>query len=154
HYHPEYEIIYVEKSYGMRFMGNHVGNFSDGDLMFISSNLPHLWKNDPNFYKNNSELQVDVYVIHFMEDALKDGFFDLPEFTKVKKLFLHGTQGLRVPEGQNNQIIGGLIKQTVNATGIDRLTSFIKTLDAFSTLEADEYELLSSPGYTTSLNLT
>src|SRR5690606_39949033 len=42
HYHPEYEIIYVEKSYGIRFMGNHIGPFTDGDLMLISSNLPHV----------------------------------------------------------------------------------------------------------------
>ena len=35
HYHPEFEIIFVEKSYGLRFMGNHVGHFGDGDLMFI-----------------------------------------------------------------------------------------------------------------------
>ena len=35
HYHPEFEIIFIEKSYGLRFMGNHVGRFGDGDLMFI-----------------------------------------------------------------------------------------------------------------------
>lgn len=154
HYHPEYEIIYVEKSYGMRFMGNHIGNFSDGDLMFISSNLPHLWKNDPDFYQKDSDLMVDVYVIHFMENALKEGFFELPEFAKVKKLFHHGTQGLRVLQGKNHQKLVALIKQTVNSNGIDRLASFLQTLDIFSILDPHEYELLSSPGYTTSLNLT
>jgi hypothetical protein len=34
-YHPEFEIIFVEKSNGIRLMGNHAGSFSDGDLMFI-----------------------------------------------------------------------------------------------------------------------
>ena len=32
HYHPEFEIIFVEKSYGIRLMGNHIGNFSNGEL--------------------------------------------------------------------------------------------------------------------------
>ncbi len=154
HYHPEYEIIYVEKSHGVRFMGNHIGNFTDGDLMFISSNLPHVWKNDREYYKGNKDLIVDVYVIHFTEDALKEGFFDLPEFTRVKKLFQLGTQGLLVPFGRQHQKIAQLIKETVNTrTGVDRLISFIKTLDALSTLEPQEYELLSSPGYATTLNL-
>ena len=31
HYHPECEIIFVEKSYSVRLMGNHAENFSDGD---------------------------------------------------------------------------------------------------------------------------
>ncbi len=46
HYHPEFEIIYVERSYDMRLMGNHIGNISDGDMMFIGSNLPLFWRND------------------------------------------------------------------------------------------------------------
>src|SRR5690606_30296069 len=134
HYHPEFEIIFVEKSYGIRLMGSHIGNFSDGDLMFISSNLPHVWKNDREFYKGKKNLTVDVYVIHFNEDSLKEGFFDLPEFVNVRKLFQLGTQGLWVPPGKRHENIANLIKQTVNAKGIDRLIYFIKTLDHFSKL--------------------
>lgn len=151
HYHPEFEIIYVEKSYGIRFMGNHIGNFTDGDLMFISSNLPHVWKNDQEFYKGNKDLSVDVYVIHFNKDALKDGFFDLPEFAQVKKLFLLGEQGFSVRAGKDHQEISALIKQTVTSSGIDRLVSFIRTLEAFA--NAKDYDLLSSPGYITTFNL-
>src|SRR5690606_6284443 len=92
HYHPEHEIIFVEKSYGIRFMGNHIGNFTDGDLMFISSNLPHVSKNDNDFYQGNKTLFVDVYVIHFRDDVLGAGFFDLPECTHIKKLFERGQQ--------------------------------------------------------------
>jgi hypothetical protein len=32
HYHPEYEIIYVAKSYGIRLMGSHIGNFREDAL--------------------------------------------------------------------------------------------------------------------------
>ena len=63
HYHQEYEIIFVEKSYGIRLVGNHIGHFSDGDLMFLSPNLPHVWKFDNDFYQGNQNVSVDVYVI-------------------------------------------------------------------------------------------
>ena len=86
HYHPEFEIIFVEKSYGVRLMGNHIGSFSDGDLVFISPNLPHVWKNDLEFYKDRKDLWVDVYVIPFREDALSNSFFNLSEFSNVRKL--------------------------------------------------------------------
>lgn len=151
HYHPEYEIIYVEKSYGIRFMGNHIGNFTDGDLVFISSNLPHVWKNDQEFYKGNKELMVDVYVIHFNKDSLKEGFFDLPEFTQIKKLFSLGEQGFLLRPGKEQQKIAALIKQTVTSTGPARIVSFIQTLDALA--NAKSYDLLSTPGYTTTFNL-
>lgn len=149
HYHPEFEIIFVEKSYGIRLMGNHIGNFSDGDLMFISSNLPHVWKNDQDFYQDNPELQVDVYVIQFREDALREGFFDLPEFTKVKRLFQLGQQGLLV-KGDDVARISALIKAVYSSTGIERLILFFKTLEALA--ETSDYELLSGIGYANSIN--
>ena len=149
HYHPEYEIIYVEKSYGIRFMGNHIGNFTDGDLLFISSDLPHVWKNDNDFYQNNEELYVDVYVIHFLENALMDGFFDLPELAHIKNLFTLGQQGLLI-KGRDHQRISALVKKVVTATGIDRLLLFLATLDAIA--KTEEYELLSSPGYLNAVN--
>jgi AraC-like DNA-binding protein len=149
HYHPEHEIIFVEKSYGIRFMGNHIGNFTDGDLMFISSNLPHVWKNDNDFYKGNKDLQVDVYVIHFKEDALKEGFFDLMEFPHIKKLFVRGNQGISI-KGKDHDTIATLIKDVFNSNGVDRLILFLKTLDSLA--KAEDYELLSSAGYVNSMN--
>jgi AraC-like DNA-binding protein len=150
HYHPEFEIIFVEKSYGIRLMGNHVGNFSDGDLMFISPNLPHVWRNDKDFYKNNKDLFVDVYVIQFLDNALKEGFFDLPEFSQIKKLFLLGQQGLLI-KGKDHEKIAELIKKVYYSSGVERIITFLKTLDAFANTK--EYNLLSSPGYTNSFNI-
>lgn len=147
HYHPEYEIMFMEKSHGIRFMGNHIGNFNDGDLLFMSPHLPHRWKNDPEFYQGNKDLFVDVYVIHFLEDSLKPNFFDLPEFAHIKKLFALGRQGMLI-KGRDQQRIAALIKEVVAAKGIDRIMLFIKTLDLMA--QAADYELLSSPGYASS----
>ncbi len=149
HYHPEHEIIFVEKSYGIRFMGSHIGNFEDGDLMFISSNLPHVWKNDNDFYKENPDLFVDVYVIHFLENALKEGFFELSEFTHIKKLFARGTQGVLI-KGRDHKKIAALVKKVVNSTGSERLICFLQALDAIA--KTKDYELLSSPGYVNGMN--
>lgn len=149
HYHPEYEIIYVEKSYGIRLMGNHIGNFSDGDLMFISPNLPHVWRNDNDFYKGNRAPGVVVYVVHFREDALKEGFFDLPELTHIKKLFQLGQQGMLVGETDHKKI-RDLIKNVYESSGFDRLICFLKVLDALA--KTEDYELLSKQGFANSLN--
>ena len=150
HYHPEFEIIFVEESYGIRLMGNHIGNFSKGDLMFISPNLPHVWKNDNDFYQNNESLKVVVYVIHFREDAFGENFFNLPEFIHFQKLFIRGQQGVLI-KGKNHDKIARLIKNVNSASGLDRLFFFFKTLETISNVQ--DYELLSSPGYVDSVNL-
>ncbi len=150
HYHPEFEIIFVEKSYGIRVMGNHISNFSDGDLMFISPNLPHVWRNDKDFYKGNKDLLVDVYVIQFREDALGKEFFDLPEFAHIRKLFLHGKQGMWI-KGRDRSVIADLIKNVYYSSGIERLIMFLKTIDALANTK--EFDLLSNPGYTNAYNI-
>ena len=150
HYHPEAEIIFVEKSYGIRFMGNHVGPFGDGDLMFISPNVPHVWRNDQDFYKGNKDLLVDVYVIQFREDALGKNFFDYVEFAHIKKLFLLGEQGLLI-KGKEHKEISELVKQVFYSSGFDRIVIFLETLNAFS--NARDYRLLSSLGYTSPVNV-
>src|SRR5690606_2080393 len=99
HFHPEFEVILVEKSTGIRIMGNHIGHFNDGDLVFISSNLPHVWKNDKVYYERTNNLFVDVYVIHFLEDALGHGFFSLPELSHIRRLFESGKQGILIRKG-------------------------------------------------------
>jgi len=152
HYHPEFEIIFVEKSYGIRLMGNHIGNFNDGDLMFISPYLPHVWRNDNDFYKGDKNLNVDVYVIHFREDSLKPRFFDLPEFVHIRKLFVRGQQGVLMKKGKDHLKISKLIKRVYSSTGIERLIFFFKTLELLA--KSEEYELLSIPGYANSVNVT
>ncbi|MDQ6608487.1 MAG: cupin domain-containing protein, partial [Bacteroidota bacterium] len=49
HYHPEYEIVLVTKSTGRRMVGDNIGYFNEGDLVFMGSGLPHVWINDPSF---------------------------------------------------------------------------------------------------------
>ena len=38
HYHPEYELVYVEASNGIRHVGQHISSYVDSDLIMIGQN--------------------------------------------------------------------------------------------------------------------
>ena len=41
HFHPEVEMVYVNKGKGRRHIGNHLSYFNNSQLILIGSNLPH-----------------------------------------------------------------------------------------------------------------
>ncbi|WP_183861076.1 MULTISPECIES: AraC family transcriptional regulator [unclassified Rhizobium] len=43
HHHPEFELTLTLNSRGQRFIGDHVGEYDDGDLVLVGPNLPHTW---------------------------------------------------------------------------------------------------------------
>ena len=46
HSHPELELVYIKESYGKRIVGNSVAPFESGDMVFMGSDIPHVWLND------------------------------------------------------------------------------------------------------------
>lgn len=44
HRHPELEIAFIHQGSGLRLIGNHLDNFTDGDLVVIDRHLPHYWR--------------------------------------------------------------------------------------------------------------
>ena len=69
HFHPEIEIVYVNKGKGKRHIGNHISYFNNSQLLLIGSNLPHLGFMD-RLTTNGSET-----LIQFKPDFLGVGFF-------------------------------------------------------------------------------
>jgi hypothetical protein len=41
HFHPEFELVFIEAQEGKRHVGEHIGHFYGSDLVFIGSYIPH-----------------------------------------------------------------------------------------------------------------
>ena len=81
HFHPEYEIVYVEAESGVRHVGDHISKYEGSDLVFIGPNIPHL-----NFDYGVKTI-AETVVIQMKEHFLGQPFFALPEMTAIKALF-------------------------------------------------------------------
>lgn len=82
HYHPENEIVYIQKGSGSLFVGDTEENFDQGDLFFISGNVPHLFHNSAkhNPHRNNSKVSVVQYA-----QSLFNNFQLIPEFDAINQ---------------------------------------------------------------------
>lgn len=147
HYHPEYELVLVTKSKGRRMVGDHIGYFDEGDLVFMGPLIPHVWVNDEEFINGSAGYSADAIVIHFKENFLGENFLEIPEMDAFKKFLKLSKQGM-VINGIAKEKITKLMTKMTTMNGLQRLAALFSIFDILSS--SHDYELLASPGFTKS----
>jgi len=138
HFHPEIELVYVNKGQGKRHIGNHISYFNNSQLILLGSNLPHHGFVD-SLTSNGSET-----LIQFKPDFLGDTFFEMPEMQAIVQLFERGKQGILFkPEAK--KVIGPKIENLINFEGFDRIIKLLEILNDLALSE--DYSLLNAEGY-------
>ncbi|MFM2392938.1 MAG: hypothetical protein RLZZ546_920, partial [Bacteroidota bacterium] len=90
HFHPEYEIVYVETESGIRHIGDHISKYEGSDLAFIGPNIPHL-----NF-DYGVKTTVNTVVVQMKENFLGLDFFSLPEISAIRGFFEKAKSGIAI----------------------------------------------------------
>jgi len=138
HFHPELELVYVNKAKGKRHIGSHLSYFNNSQLILIGANLPHSGFTD-RFTTNGKET-----LIQFKEAFLGDNFFNIPEMHKVKNLFAKAKKGLLF-NIETKQLVGPKIEALITYNGIERIIHFLEILNDLSV--ATNYSLLNVDGF-------
>lgn len=141
HYHAQYELLYISKSHGIRFVGDSVSQFLPGDLVLVGPYLPHLWRNDPSFYKEDDTNKVKTIVLKFSKDFIGEGTFKLPEFSDIDKLLEESKFGVSFGESVSSFFHSDLI----GIIDLPAASQTIKLLDILYQLSlTDDKKVLSS----------
>jgi len=144
HYHPEFELTYFSEGFGKRMVGDHVANFSQGDLVMIGPELPHCWKSDPVFHKAGSLQFLRAVVVHFEPDFLGGAFFQKPEAKRIAGLFERARMGIRF-FGDTQQDVSQKMEALLKKSGFERTLLLLEIFHILS--ESEHYETLASKGY-------
>ncbi|MBS1610889.1 MAG: AraC family transcriptional regulator [Bacteroidetes bacterium] len=131
HYHPEYEIVLVTESTGRRLIGDHVCDFEPGNLAFIGSNLPHIYRNDEKYYTPKSKLRAKSIVIHFSETSLGNDFWHLPEAKPLKHFFQLSEKGFDI-HGKTNILVSSQLEKIIGLSGMRRWLSLVEILNTIT----------------------
>jgi AraC-like DNA-binding protein len=138
HFHPELELVYINKAKGKRHIGSHLSYFNNSQLLLLGANLPHSGFAD-RFTTNGSET-----IVQFKEDFLGNDFFTIPETTMIKALFERAKKGLLF-HLEVKKIIGPKIEDLINYDGLDLIIKLLDVLKDLAT--ATNYTLLNADGF-------
>ncbi|MCU0380588.1 MAG: AraC family transcriptional regulator [Chitinophagaceae bacterium] len=135
HFHPEWEIVYVEGATGTRHIGDHISRYEGSDLVLIASNIPHL-----NF-DYGVTTDCEQVVIQMSPAFVGMEFFSLPELQGIRDLF-RKTAGAIAFYGETKKMAGEMLKQIPVMDGFGQL---MRLLDTFQCLaRSDEFEIIDA----------
>lgn len=128
HFHPEYELTLIVKGEGQRFVGKQVDDFSDGDLVFLGSHLPHCWINHQK--ENQTELS-EAIVVQFNQYFLGEDFINLNEFVAIKMFLDKSKAGFDIQGNDKMKITARLFEMMI-ASPTQQILILLDILDRLS----------------------
>lgn len=144
HYHPEYEIVFIEGTNGTRHVGDHISRYEGSDLVFIGPNVPHL-----NF---DYGVKTDHYkvVVQLKENFLGDTFWQAPEFRMITALFDRARAGVSF-HGDTKQRVGAQLSQLADLSAFERLLALLRIFQELAV--STEYTSLHGQAVSSAYNL-
>ncbi|WP_136466520.1 helix-turn-helix domain-containing protein [Flagellimonas onchidii] len=133
HFHPEYELVYIEGASATRHVGDNISNYEESDLVFIGSNIPHL-----NF---DYGVQTDYIkeVLHIKPNFKENLLLNIPELANIRELFERSKHGI-VFTGETKRLIGERLKKLYRLSPFELFMENIQILKELA--HSNDYFLL------------
>ena len=128
HYHQEFELAYIEESYGKLYVGNSIVDFIEGDLFLFAPRLIHCFKNPKGF--EQSEKLAKATCLWFAPDILGGEFLRRPQSKKLIALYQKAEYGVQFPK-LSNEIIE-MLKSISSAKNLDGIIKILIILNKLS----------------------
>ncbi|RBL90467.1 AraC family transcriptional regulator [Chitinophaga flava] len=134
HQHNEYELILILEGRGTAFIGDYIGDFEQGDIFFLGSNLPHTFQKSGNVI-------TSAVVIQFLEGFWGNDLINLPEGAYIRNLFMDAALGLKIPNSYREKM-AGIIRELEHQQRFARIINLFQCLNLMA--ESGDYITLSS----------
>lgn len=143
HYHSDYEVIYIKKSFGIRIIGNNIHNYQAGEVVVLGPGLPHFHVvGDMN--EADDDAYIETIAVLFPE-SIFDSNAQFPEFAQVHVFLEHLKYGIELKAHTKTQVQQILEQMTVAPS----LTNFIALFKIFEIIsdKNSSYKRLSTVKY-------
>lgn len=144
HFHPEYQLFWVKRGRGTRFVGDDMRPFKENDMVFTGPNLPHLWRNDQEYFGKDSSLETEGIVVYFPDGFIGQDLMGKEEFEELKILLEKAAMGLEIA-GSTNEEIRPLLSSLVQKRGLARIIGLLEILQRL--VRSSEISPIVTAGY-------
>ena len=90
HHHIEYELVLITEGNGNILVGDYVGDYEEGDVFFLGSNLPHFVR------KKEPDMIGSAIVIQFHQNFMGEKIWHLPEMVPISQLLKTSAKGIQL----------------------------------------------------------
>lgn len=132
HAHPELELVLILEGYGTRIIGDTVEPFEAGDMVFIGSNVPHVWLSDEAFYKENSKLHSRLIITYFNPNKFKEVFESVKEFGSIRDIIRQASKGIKI-FGETRKIVADKLFEISAKSGFEKIDGLLQIMNLIST---------------------
>jgi AraC-like DNA-binding protein/quercetin dioxygenase-like cupin family protein len=143
HYHPEYEINYVEKAKGTRVVGETVCTYDEMDMVITGPNIYHSWQSETG----GAEL---VVTIQFQKDLLPASFNNKKLLTPIKEMLERSNRGIEFSKDTILRV-APKIKNLIHQEGFQSFLSFLSILHEMAVSE--NQKILCSPTFSPDIDM-
>jgi len=148
HFHEECQLVYITNGKGKRIVGDSIEHFEDGELVFIGSNVPHVWIDEDRhigaYRKKCSSLSLFISPQKF-----RTHFSAFGDIQRTDSLFEKAQRGMLIKGQAKNHIIA-LLETAQVQHGIEQIITLLNIVYALGTTL--EFSLLASPNYANAIS--
>jgi AraC-like DNA-binding protein len=130
----------------MRFVGDVIKPFREGDLVFTGPNVPHVWRNDNAYFDKKNQLSTAGIVIYFHDHFLGQTLHHKEELETIHHLLQKSVRGLEIT-GATNLEVSKMMKELVHLSGVESIIQVLKILDLIAS--SSEYHFITHTHYVT-----
>lgn len=138
HFHPEVELVYINKGQGKVHIGNHLSYFNNSRLLLLGANLPH------HGFSDRLTVKGSETIVQFKPDFLGEPFLNLPEMKTINSLLERAKKGVMFNQ-ETKKVVGPKIQKLLEYDGINKITLLLEILNDLAL--SNDYTLLNVDGF-------
>jgi AraC-like DNA-binding protein len=138
HRHRQLELTWIERGVGIRYVGDSVAPFEDGDLVLLGVDLPHAWVSAAVQPGRTSIASVIQFPLSLVEQPA------FPELIAARPLAEQANRGLRV-QGSTAVAVREMFAAMATADRYAQLAGLVRILGALSQGPRDLVPIAASP---------
>lgn len=141
HFHPEFEIVLIEKGDGLCFCGDYVNKFKPGDIAVFGKELPHFFLSNNRFYKDDCQEECKSIYIQFKEEILPAEYKEMPGFKAIHRVLKKSERGIYFT-AKNDEELTEHIRSMPHLKGFEKVMTLYNILNILG--ESSGYTILAS----------